>query len=122
MRVGRTNYETNWIKTRRREGARSKCKREREMGPVDRFPFSLLSYTYHYFITFHGFFYDHLQSYFFIDYVSNIFFFYKKLENNPIWKEKANKVTIIALFLIECMCPVCFYFAYMHCGNLLKTS
>ncbi|WP_375330641.1 MFS transporter [Candidatus Tisiphia endosymbiont of Oplodontha viridula] len=46
----------------------------------------------------------------------------KKLENNPIWQEKANKITIIALFLIECMCPVCFYFAYVHCGNLLKTS
>ncbi len=46
----------------------------------------------------------------------------KKLENNPIWKEKANKVTIIALFLIECMCPVCFYFTYIYCGNMLKTS
>ncbi|MFP3017583.1 MAG: MFS transporter [Candidatus Tisiphia sp.] len=44
----------------------------------------------------------------------------KKLENNPIWKEKAN--TVIALFLIECMCPVCFYFAYIYCGNILKTS
>ncbi|MCC8398119.1 MAG: MFS transporter [Rickettsia endosymbiont of Labidopullus appendiculatus] len=46
----------------------------------------------------------------------------KKLENNPIWKEKTNKITIIALFLIECMCPVYFYFAYIYCGNLLKTS
>ncbi|WP_367364442.1 MFS transporter [Candidatus Tisiphia endosymbiont of Nedyus quadrimaculatus] len=46
----------------------------------------------------------------------------KKLENNPIWKEKANKVTIIALFLIECMCPVCFYFSYIYCGNMLKNS
>ncbi len=46
----------------------------------------------------------------------------KKLENNPIWKEKANKVTIIALFLIECMCPVCFYFTYIYCGNILKTA
>jgi MHS family proline/betaine transporter-like MFS transporter len=46
----------------------------------------------------------------------------KKLENNPIWKAKANKVTVIALFLIECMCPVCFYFAYIYCGNILKTS
>lgn len=46
----------------------------------------------------------------------------KKLENNPIWKKKANKVTVIALFLIECMCPVCFYFAYIYCGNILKTS
>ncbi|WP_341753195.1 MULTISPECIES: MFS transporter [unclassified Candidatus Tisiphia] len=46
----------------------------------------------------------------------------KKLENNPIWKEKVNKITVIALFLIECMCPVLFYFAYIYCGNLLKTS
>ncbi|WP_342267487.1 MFS transporter [Candidatus Tisiphia endosymbiont of Empis tessellata] len=46
----------------------------------------------------------------------------KKLENNRIWQEKANKVTVIALFLIECMCPVCFYFAYIYCGNILKTS
>ncbi|WP_375331587.1 MFS transporter [Candidatus Tisiphia endosymbiont of Temnostethus pusillus] len=46
----------------------------------------------------------------------------KKLENNPIWQEKANKVTTIALFLIECMCPVCFYFTYIYCGNLLKNS
>lgn len=46
----------------------------------------------------------------------------KKLENNPIWQEKANKLTIIALFLIECMCPVCFYFTYIYCGNMLKNS
>ena len=46
----------------------------------------------------------------------------KKLENNPIWQEKANKITIIALFLIECMCPVRFYFVYIYCGNMLKTS
>ncbi|WP_341761631.1 MFS transporter [Candidatus Tisiphia endosymbiont of Thecophora atra] len=46
----------------------------------------------------------------------------KKLENNPIWKEKANKTTILALFLIECMCPICFYFPYIYCGNILKTS
>ncbi|MFU7503383.1 MAG: MFS transporter, partial [Candidatus Tisiphia sp.] len=46
----------------------------------------------------------------------------KKLENNPIWQEKANKIRIIALFLIECMCPVRFYFVYIYCGNMLKTS
>ncbi|HJD56819.1 MFS transporter [Candidatus Tisiphia endosymbiont of Ptychoptera albimana] len=46
----------------------------------------------------------------------------KKLENNSIWTEKANKVTVMALFLIECMWPVLFYFIYIYCGNLLKNS
>ncbi|WP_375332746.1 MFS transporter [Candidatus Tisiphia endosymbiont of Psammoecus bipunctatus] len=46
----------------------------------------------------------------------------KKLENNPIWQKKADKITVMALFLIECMCPVCFYFTYIYCGNILKTS
>ncbi|MFP3018279.1 MAG: MFS transporter [Candidatus Tisiphia sp.] len=46
----------------------------------------------------------------------------KKLENNPIWKERANKTTILALFLMECMDPVCFYFTYIYCGNILQTS
>ncbi len=38
----------------------------------------------------------------------------KKLENNPIWQERANKTTILALFLMECMGPVCFYFTYIY--------
>ncbi|WP_341755552.1 MFS transporter [Candidatus Tisiphia endosymbiont of Ptychoptera albimana] len=46
----------------------------------------------------------------------------KKLENNPIWQERANKTTILALFLMECMCPIYFYFTYIYCGNMLKTS
>ncbi len=33
-----------------------------------------------------------------------------------------NKTTILALFLMECMCPVYFYFTYIYCGNMLKTS
>jgi MFS family permease len=33
----------------------------------------------------------------------------KKLENNPIWKEKANKTTILALFLV---CPARLYKSY----------
>ncbi len=46
----------------------------------------------------------------------------KKLENNPIWKEKVNQKTSFALFLMDCMWPLCFYFAYVHCGNIMKHS
>ncbi|MCC8398022.1 MAG: MFS transporter [Rickettsia endosymbiont of Labidopullus appendiculatus] len=44
------------------------------------------------------------------------------LTNHPILQEKVNKKTIIALFLLQCAGPVCFYFIYVHCGNILKTS
>ncbi|MFP3013174.1 MAG: MFS transporter [Rickettsia sp.] len=46
----------------------------------------------------------------------------KVLENNPIWKEKINKKTAIALFIMDCAWPVCFYFAYIYCGNILVTK
>jgi MHS family proline/betaine transporter-like MFS transporter len=46
----------------------------------------------------------------------------KELENNPIINEKVNIKTTLYLFVINCMWPVCFYYAYMHCGNILKTS
>lgn len=42
------------------------------------------------------------------------------LKSNPIWAEKVNKKTAIALFFIECSWPVCFYFSYMHCSWILK--
>ncbi|BFD46319.1 MAG: MFS transporter [Rickettsia endosymbiont of Sergentomyia squamirostris] len=44
------------------------------------------------------------------------------LESHPIWKEKVKKKTFIALLLIQCVTPVCFYFIYMHCGTILKTN
>lgn len=44
------------------------------------------------------------------------------LKDNVIWNEKVNKKTALSLFFIECSWPVCFYFAYMYCGNILKTS
>jgi len=44
------------------------------------------------------------------------------LEKSIIWKEKVNKKTALALFIIECSWPICFYVAYMHCGNILRTS
>jgi MFS family permease len=44
------------------------------------------------------------------------------LNQNVIWNEKVNKKTVLSLFFIECSWPVCFYFAYMYCGNILKTT
>ncbi len=44
------------------------------------------------------------------------------LKNNPIWKEKAKKKTILSYFLIECMWPVWFYLGYIHCGGILKNQ
>ena len=44
------------------------------------------------------------------------------LEKNIIWNEKVNKKTALSLFFIECSWPVCFYFAFIYCGTLLKTS
>lgn len=35
---------------------------------------------------------------------------------------KTNKKTILSLFLIQCIWPVCFYIAYILCGNILKTN
>lgn len=44
------------------------------------------------------------------------------LENNPIYKEKVNKTTVLAAFLIECTWPVCFYIAFIHCSNILRSN
>jgi len=44
------------------------------------------------------------------------------LDKSAIWREKVNKKTAISLFFIECSWPVCFYFAYIYCSNVLKTS
>lgn len=43
-------------------------------------------------------------------------------KKGPIWREKVNPMTALAYLAIECSWPVCFYFAYMHCGSLLKNS
>ncbi|MGX6960624.1 MAG: MFS transporter [Rickettsia endosymbiont of Pentastiridius leporinus] len=45
-----------------------------------------------------------------------------KLKNNPIWRQKVNLKTFFALFLIDCSWPVCFYFLYFYCSNILKTT
>ncbi|WP_375319041.1 MFS transporter [Candidatus Tisiphia endosymbiont of Oplodontha viridula] len=44
------------------------------------------------------------------------------LTNHPAWQEKVNNKTILALFSLQCAGPVCFYFIYVHCGSILKTS
>ena len=44
------------------------------------------------------------------------------LKKNAIWNEKVNKKTALSLFFIECSWPVCFYFTYIYCGNILKET
>jgi MHS family proline/betaine transporter-like MFS transporter len=44
------------------------------------------------------------------------------LEQSDIWKEKLNKMTAISLFLIQCGWPICFYFVYIYCGDILKNK
>ena len=44
------------------------------------------------------------------------------LKDNPIYNEKVNKKTVLSIFLMQCGWPVCFYFTYVHCGNILKNS
>ncbi|WP_367364743.1 MFS transporter [Candidatus Tisiphia endosymbiont of Nedyus quadrimaculatus] len=44
------------------------------------------------------------------------------VQNNPIYKEKVNPNTLLALFLMDCTWPFCFYFAYVHCASILKVS
>lgn len=46
----------------------------------------------------------------------------KILENNPFWKERIDKKTAISLFIMYCAWPVCFYFAYIYCGDILITN
>jgi len=38
-----------------------------------------------------------------------------------ILKEKTNARTALAIFLMDCMWPLCFYFSYIYCSNILKT-
>jgi MFS family permease len=46
----------------------------------------------------------------------------KELKNDPILNKKADKKTTLYLFLVNCAWPACFYFAYVHCGSILKNS
>ncbi|WP_341750325.1 MFS transporter [Candidatus Tisiphia endosymbiont of Sialis lutaria] len=44
------------------------------------------------------------------------------LKDNPVWQAKVNRKTLIAFFLLQCVTPVCFYFIYIYCNNILKNS
>ncbi|WP_375327190.1 MFS transporter [Candidatus Tisiphia endosymbiont of Nemotelus uliginosus] len=44
------------------------------------------------------------------------------LQSNTIYNMRTSKKTFLAVFLIHCAYPVCFYFTYIHCGNILKNS
>lgn len=44
----------------------------------------------------------------------------KLLEKSPIYNEKANKITAIAYFLLECSAPTCFFLIYAYSANILK--
>lgn len=46
----------------------------------------------------------------------------KTLKDDPIFNEKASQKTTLYLLLVNCAWPACFYFAYVHCGNILKNS
>jgi MFS family permease len=46
----------------------------------------------------------------------------KELEDSYIYKKRANKKTLLALFLMDCAWPICFYMSYIYCGNILKDS
>jgi hypothetical protein len=39
---------------------------------------------------------------------------------DTLLKEKINKTSTLAFFIIYCSWPVCFYFCYVHCGAILK--
>lgn len=39
-----------------------------------------------------------------------------------LFQRNARYKTSLALFLMDCMWPLCFYLSYMHCGGILKDS
>ncbi len=46
----------------------------------------------------------------------------KTLENDPIVNQKASNKMLLFLFSLYCEWPICFYFVYMYCGNILKNT
>ncbi|MCC8415967.1 MAG: MFS transporter [Rickettsia endosymbiont of Gnoriste bilineata] len=44
------------------------------------------------------------------------------LKNNPIWTKKVNKITTLSCFLMGCTWPVCFYLAFVYCGEILRNN
>lgn len=46
--------------------------------------------------------------------------FVEELDYIPAYHDKVSVKTSLALFLIQCGWPSCFYFTYIHCGSILK--
>jgi MFS transporter, MHS family, proline/betaine transporter len=46
----------------------------------------------------------------------------EELDHIPAYHEKSSTTTLLAYFLMECGWPACFYFTYIHCGNILKQT
>jgi MFS family permease len=44
------------------------------------------------------------------------------VNSNYIVQEKVKVKTMLAYFFMHCTRPICFYFAYIHCGIILKDS
>ncbi len=44
------------------------------------------------------------------------------IKSKPVWKEKVPTKTLISYFLLQCARPVCFYFIYVHCSNILTNN
>lgn len=44
------------------------------------------------------------------------------LNKSKVWTEQVNIRTTLSLFFIECSWPVCFYIAFIYCGDILKAS
>ncbi len=48
--------------------------------------------------------------------------FAEELAYIPAYHERASIKTLLAYFFMECGWPACFYFTYIHCGNILKQT
>ena len=46
----------------------------------------------------------------------------KELKNDEIFNQKPNKKTTIYFFIMSCAWPICFYYTYITCGEVLKNS
>ena len=46
----------------------------------------------------------------------------KDLGKRKIWQEKINPLCALYFFLIQCGWPICFYIAFIYCGNVLQAS
>ena len=44
------------------------------------------------------------------------------VEQNYMVQEKVKTKTMLAYFFMHCTRPICFYFAYIHCGNILRDA